>query len=210
MPASDSSDDRPGGLLLEFFKALSDPVRIRLAGRLAAGPCDLATLASDLALPLRDCSKHLARLVDLGIVTEDSSCRPHRYSLDDAWLRERSEALLDSPRSRALAGATDDRSRVLASFFDGERLRSIPTGDARKLIILSEIARHFQSERTYSEREINGVLKEVYEYDFVTLRRLLVDFHFLNRDSGVYWVGEGRRDPSRVPLDADAGSQPGS
>ena len=181
-----------------------------MAGRLASDPCDLATLARDLDLPLRDCSKHVARLVELGLVVEDVSTRPARYRLDDAWLRERAEALLDSPRSRALAGATDDRSKVLASFFDGDRLRSIPTGDARKLIILSEIARRFESDRTYSEREVNDVLKDVYEYDYVTLRRLLVDFHFLNRDSGVYWVGEGRRDPSRAPLDADAGSQSGS
>ncbi|HTE85420.1 MAG TPA: DUF2087 domain-containing protein [Dehalococcoidia bacterium] len=65
--------------------------------------------------------------------------------------------------------------------------------------MLSEVARLFASGRTYTEREVSVRLKEMYEYDYVTLRRLLVDFCFLNRADGVYWVGEGRRDPAVSP-----------
>jgi hypothetical protein len=190
--------------LREFFKALAEPIRIRMAARLIEGPSDVATLARDLDLPLRVCSKHVLRLVELGLASEDQTRRPPLYRFAEMRLRELSEQILESPRMRALGSATDERSRVLAAFYEGGRLRSIPTGDARKLIVLEAIAERFSSDRTYSEREVNELLKQVYEYDYVTLRRLLVDFHFLNREAGVYWVGEGRRDPHAAPV----GGQP--
>ncbi len=68
-----------------------------------------------------------------------------------------------------------------------------PTGDQRKLVLLTEIARRFAPQRTYTEREINDVLKEVYA-DYTTIRRALIDYHFMNRHKGVYWLGEGRGD----------------
>lgn len=65
-----------------------------------------------------------------------------------------------------------------------------PAGDQRKLIILRELANRFAAGRSYSEREVNEILKPVYA-DYTTLRRALVDYHFMNRDRGVYWLGEG-------------------
>ncbi|HTE85419.1 MAG TPA: hypothetical protein VK821_11870, partial [Dehalococcoidia bacterium] len=61
------------------------------------------------------CARHVAP--GLGLVSEDAGSRPPRYQLSGQWLRDVSRVLLDSPRSRALNGATDDRSRILAAFF---------------------------------------------------------------------------------------------
>jgi hypothetical protein len=186
--------------LLDFFRALADMDRLRIAVRLADEAATLPSLAGDLRIPARECARHLSLLTALGLVEEDTSVSPPRYQFSECWLREASRSVLDSPRSRALNGASDDRSRVLASFFRDGKLLSIPTGDTRKEIVLSEIASNFDVERTYSEREVSAILKDIYAYDFVTLRRLLVDFHYLNRSGGVYWVGEGRRDPGTAPL----------
>jgi DNA-binding transcriptional ArsR family regulator len=193
-------------VLLEFFKALAEPDRLRIAGRLACGPATVPALAAELEIAPSECARHAGRLAALGLISEDASERPPVYQLDESWLREISRSLLDSPRSRALNGATNERSRVLASFFRDGRLLSIPTGDARKLIVLGEITAKFDAARTYTEREVSAVLKHVYEYDYVTLRRMLVDFCFLNRAGGVYWVGEGRRDPSAAPIPVGQGS----
>lgn len=186
--------------LYAFFKVLADPTRLQIAGRLAAGPATTATLAGDLGIPLRDMTRQLRRLVEFGIVLEQPDGGRGTYYLAEGWLRARSAALLDSPRTREQAGATDERTRVLASFLRDGRLISIPTHDQRKLVVLSEIAGRFQGGRTYDEREVNEILKEVYEYDYVTLRRMLVDYHFLNREHGVYWVSEGRREEPTAPL----------
>ena len=192
------------GFLLEFFKTLSDPDRLRIAGRLVCGPATVTALAGELGLQPRDCARHLTRLTALGMVNEVSDSLPPRYELNEQWLREMSQGLLDSPRSRALNGATDDRSRVLAAFLRDGRLLGIPSGDARKLVVLGEVAARFDTGRTYTEREVSAMLKEIYEYDYATLRRMLVDFCFLNRANGVYWVGEGRRDPLAVPIPVGA------
>jgi hypothetical protein len=114
-----------------------------------------------------------------------------RYALDAEGLRRRAREALDSPRTRALAGATDDRSKVLATFIRDGRLTGWPTGDQRKLYILDAIAARFEHGRTYTEREVNAVLAELFD-DYTTLRRALVDYHYMNRDRGVYWLGEGR------------------
>ncbi|MGI8554337.1 MAG: helix-turn-helix domain-containing protein, partial [Dehalococcoidia bacterium] len=106
-------DDR---FLLDFFRALSEPLRLRLAGRLAAGPATAAALVDELHIAPRDCLRQLRRLVDLGLVRMEGDASRGVYRLEDIRLREHAASLLDSPRSRAVAAATDDRERVLASF----------------------------------------------------------------------------------------------
>jgi hypothetical protein len=132
--------------------------------------------------------RHLSRLVAVGVARQLES---GMYALDEEGLRRRAKAVLDSPRSRELGGAKDDRSKVLASFFRGGVLQGWPTGDQRKVIILREIVQRFDAGRSYGEREVNEILKPMYA-DYTTLRRALVDYHFMNRDRGVYWLGEGR------------------
>jgi beta-ketodecanoyl-[acyl-carrier-protein] synthase len=60
-----------------------------------------------------------------------------------------------------------------------------PAQVKRQLYVLAEVAAHFQPGRTYPEREVNAILKEVSSDSYVMLRRLLVDFGFLKRDNAV-------------------------
>ena len=41
----------------------------------------------------------------------------------------------------------------------------------------------------YSEKEVNEILKQYHE-DYATLRRELIDMHFLDRKKGLYWCIE--------------------
>jgi hypothetical protein len=177
---------------VDFFKALQDSGRLRVAGAIVAGPRSAAELARALEMPLPAVAKHLAYLVaaEFAIVTGEGAAA--RYRWNEARVRALSAQLLDSPRVRALAGANDERSRVLASFFRDGRLTHLPTGEARKEIVLDHIFTRFKSGRTYTEREVNQILKEFSE-DYTTIRRALVDRVYLNRQDGVYWVGEGRQ-----------------
>jgi hypothetical protein len=56
-------------------------------------------------------------------------------------------------------------------------------------VILQTIAAVFERNKTYSEREINAILAEIYD-DYVTLRRYLIDYGFLGRTAGgrEYWL----------------------
>jgi len=187
--AADTADDAASfAFLLEFFKALSDGERLRIAGLLAAEPLPAGTIAVRLGVPPVQTVRQLARLERAGIVYQrDDGC----WALAEPVLRERMRRLAPSPRMLELAGATDQRSRVLAAFFRDGRLLAWPTGDARKLIVLEEVAARFEPGRAYTEREVNETLRQIAD-DYATLRRALVDYHFMNRYRGVYWLGEGR------------------
>ncbi|MGD9895347.1 MAG: DUF2087 domain-containing protein [Dehalococcoidia bacterium] len=177
---------------VEFFKALAVPERLRVAGAIAAGPRTATEVAEALELPMRAVAAHLAGLVSAGFARREDDGHAARYAWDEARVRTLAAAHLDSPRVRALAGATDERSRVLASFVRDGRLVQFPTGETRKQVILDYIAGRFSSDRTYTEREVNEILKEFAD-DYTTIRRALVDRRYLNRHQGVYWTGEGKR-----------------
>jgi hypothetical protein len=132
--------------------------------------------------------RHLALLVAAGVAVDLGR---GRYALNDQGLRQRARQTLESPRSRALGGAKDERSKVLASFFRDGRLSGWPAGDQRKLIVLEEIVARFERGRTYTEREVNELIKPIFD-GYTTVRRALVDYHFMNRSAGVYWLGEGQ------------------
>ena len=52
-----------------------------------------------------------------------------------------------------------------------------------------EISKRFQIGKIYGEKEVNQILKMVYE-DYVTLRRYLIEYGFLDRkpDGSQYWL----------------------
>lgn len=97
-------------------------------------------------------------------------------------------------------GTVDDRynitqeenGKILVKCFpqgtDG-RLKTLDIKEKSKLVVLREIAKRFEAERVYSEKEVNEILKTAYD-DFVALRRYLIDYGFLDRkpDGSRYWL----------------------
>lgn len=59
----------------------------------------------------------------------------------------------------------------------------------RKIIILKHLVTKFDSNQKYTEKEVNEILEQVYP-DYVTLRRYLIEYGFLDRtsDGSQYWV----------------------
>lgn len=88
----------------------------------------------------------------------------------------------------------DEAEKVLKKYFpdgtDGP-LSNFKMQQKHKLIVLREITKRFQGNHNYTEKEVNEILKTVYE-DHVTLRRYLIDYGFLDRqpDGSQYWLKE--------------------
>lgn len=181
--------------LLDVFKAVADPARLRVAGAIAGGALSVAELCRMLELPPASVTKHLTRLVESNLAVSEGTGTDARYRWNERAVRALAARVLDSPRSLALRGATDERSRVLAAFLRDGRLTRMPTTESRRMVVLAFIAERFSTGRTYTEREVNAVLK-TFADDYSTVRRALVDRAILNRDSGIYWVGEGHREGS--------------
>lgn len=69
-------------------------------------------------------------------------------------------------------------------------LADVPRREKRKIAVLRHIASKFESGVRYSEKDVNERLKRIYEKDFVTLRRYLVEYGYLERedDGSAYWL----------------------
>ena len=70
-------------------------------------------------------------------------------------------------------------------------LKSYPAKEKKKIIILEEITKNFSKGKMYSEKEINRILKRIYE-DYATIRRALIEYGFIERtkDCSSYWIKE--------------------
>lgn len=86
---------------------------------------------------------------------------------------------------------SDEEKRKIINIYmdDKGALKNYPTKEKRKIIVLEEIAKNFSPKKKYSEKEINTLLKRIYE-DYVTLRRALIEYGFLERtnNGSTYWV----------------------
>lgn len=103
--------------------------------------------------------------------------------------------LCDAPKS---ATTVDDRfnisekekEKILKSYMDENgAIKTYPTKEKRKIIVLEAITKNFVKDRKYTEKEVNKILKRIYE-DYTTLRRALIEYGFLDRtkNGSCYWV----------------------
>jgi hypothetical protein len=107
------------------------------------------------------------------------------------------QAFIDIPRS---SQQVDDRfaiteaenEKILATYFkhglDGP-LTVFPLKEKKRVAILRHLLVNFEPNKTYTEKEVNTILKQFYD-DYVLLRRLLIDYGFMDRkyDGSAYWV----------------------
>lgn len=84
-----------------------------------------------------------------------------------------------------------EREKVIHTYFDVEsgRLNRFPSKEKRKVVVLQHIIKSFELNRTYTEKEVNEIIKYVYD-DFVTIRRYFIEYGFMERakDGSAYWV----------------------
>ncbi len=85
-----------------------------------------------------------------------------------------------------------ERESTIKNYIDENgALKTFPAKEKKKIIVLSEIVKHFSKGKKYSEKEINRILQRIYE-DYATIRRALIEYGFLERsnDCSSYWVKE--------------------
>lgn len=85
-----------------------------------------------------------------------------------------------------------EQNKIIETYFDNSeslKLKSFPTKEKRKIVVLRKISSLFEMNKKYSEKEINIILKTVYQ-DIATLRRYLIEYGFMERttDCSEYWL----------------------
>jgi len=179
--------------LVEVFKALGDPSRLRILGAVAERPRTGKELADLLAAGAPTVSHHVAKLVDAGLIAVRRDGQSRIYALDEAALGALTRLVAQRPYPELPEQASADdaeareRAKVIRDFFDGARLKQIPAQRKKRVIVLQHLLTGFEPHRDYPEKEVNAILREAHE-DVATLRRELVDYGFMTRSGGVYRV----------------------
>jgi biotin operon repressor len=174
--------------VVEIFKCLADPARLRMIGLMVEEPRCGRELASELHLAPATVSHHLRRLQQAGLVRERRDGAYVFYRLDHAALRDAVQAVTDRKKVVELAaapGLAKDQRKVLESFFDGDRLLRIPAQRSKKEIVFEEILRRLPKREVYSERELSAML-ERFHSDFCTIRRELIMGRYMERENQRY------------------------
>lgn len=172
--------------VVEIYKALADATRLRIVGLLAERPRSGEDLAAQLGVSAPTVSHHLFRLKSSGLVQADRDGPFVYYSLNLRRLHHVSSRL-----SPTAALPRDERERTLASFFSGERLLRLPSAARRRIWVLEEVVKRFRRGRVYQEREVNTLLRPVFD-DVASLRRALVDHGLMRREMDRYRRADDR------------------
>ncbi|MBB6215206.1 hypothetical protein HNQ80_001295 [Anaerosolibacter carboniphilus] len=149
---------------------------------------------------------------DLGIGSA-STIRNHRFTFKEKerqskiflvlmdLLKEKNKNAVAVVKPHKTATMVDDRyaiteeenEKLLSKYFPQGitgKLTTFSMQEKHKLVVLREITKRFDRGRTYKEKELNEILKNVYENDYVAIRRYLIEYGFMdrNKDCSEYWV----------------------
>lgn len=173
---------------LKLFKGLADRSRLQILKSLLEEDMYVERLAQRLELTPATVSFHLKKLMDTGAVSSRREQYYTMYSINKEVFQCRILDILGEKSSDAQRQQEREaryRQRVLDSFFEYGRLKSIPAQRKKERICLEEIAKELELGRPYPERELNQVLLRFHQ-DYCTLRRDMISEGILRREEGLY------------------------
>lgn len=77
----------------------------------------------------------------------------------------------------------EENTKILNNVFESLeplRLKVFSSKEKKKIITLRKIAEQFEKNRSYTEKEVNSILTEIYA-DFATIRRYLIEYGYMER-----------------------------
>ena len=88
----------------------------------------------------------------------------------------------------------NERAKILENSFaslEPPRLKNFPAKEKKKIVVLAKIAELFEPRRRYAEKEVNEIIKPIYD-DHAIIRRYLIIYGFMEREDGgaSYWRTE--------------------
>ncbi len=174
----------------ELMKILSDDTRLAIVNILYRSDSYVELIASKLGITEATVCYHLKKMEQAGLVSCSRSQFYIIYSLNKEILGKRLDELIIQPNA---AEDSEEKYRlsVIKAFFKNGRLVKIPVQQKKRLIVLEEIADHFERGRSYDEKEVSEKLKEFHE-DYCYLRRSMIEFGIMERENGIYRLRDDR------------------
>lgn len=173
--------------ILDFVKAMSHAERLRIIGLLSQKALTRVELASRLDLPMKEILEHLADLEQVGAISQNGDV----YVINDERLGVLAREKLAQERPSYIpSDEWDEKSKkVLKAHLHADgTIKQVPSQPAKLKVILNYLIAQFETNKNYTEKEVNIILRGFNE-DTAGLRRELVDAGMLARegDGSRYW-----------------------
>ncbi len=171
---------------LELLKLIADQTRLDILNLLLKEDSYVEKIACELSLTPATICYHLKKMESAGIVNCSRSQFYIIYSLNREIFNKPLYELIK--KDTQLTTAEEKyKKEVISNFFKYGRLTQIPTQRKKREIILHEIAKDFERERKYSEKEVNEIIHR-YHDDHCYIRREMVACGIMARENEVYWL----------------------
>lgn len=175
--------------VIKIFKCLADKSRLQILKSLTDEPMYVERLAERLKLASSTISFHLKKLEEAGLVCSEKDQYYTVYSIRKELLQLNLLELIQvaSPSEEDLQKEREQtyRKKVLDSFFEYGKLKAIPVQRKKERIILEEIAKAFEMNKDYTEKEVNLIIADYFD-DFCTIRRDMISEGILIRENSTY------------------------
>jgi len=173
--------------ILSFVKAMASADRLRIVGLLSQGSKRASEIAEALGMHPSDVMRHLEQLTDSGVVSEADGV----YDLNEKAIESLARGQFEGKRAVYVPaeGRQEDVRKVLKAYLNADgTIRQLPQEGKKMLIILHFILEAFSFDANYTEKEVNTILRR-FHVDTATLRRNLIDYGFMARESDGtrYW-----------------------
>ena len=169
---------------IEVFKVLADETRLKIVNILEVEDSYVELIASKLSITEATVCYHLKKMEKAGLITSSRSQYYVIYSLKNDFLDSTLRDIIITP-DHSFENDNDYRSSVLSHFFKYGKLISLPVQRKKREIVLSEIAKAFETGRTYTENEVNEIIMRYYD-DHCTLRREMIAAGLMVRENNIY------------------------
>lgn len=189
--------------LLNILKALADESRLDLLRLVAQQEMTVGALAESVGLGEPTVSHHLSRLRAASLVTLRMAGNQRFYRVNTSGLENFKRLAAEIEKTSTVEAAAQEdhgwidnlgwepwEAQVLREHTRGQQVARLPAKQKKLEVILRWLSSKFETGRLYSEAEVNAILKAVYEEDFISLRRDMVDLGYLRRErgGGKYWL----------------------
>lgn len=174
---------------IKLFKCLADKSRLQILKSLIQEDMYVERLAERLGLTPATISFHMKKLEEVKAVTSYKDQYYTMYSIRQEVfmtniidiIREESDEAQEQTRREE-----EYRKKVLTNFFEYGKLKSIPSQRKKERICLEEIAKSFEVDKAYDEKEVNAIIEEVFD-DYCTIRRDMISEGIMERNGTTYF-----------------------
>jgi excisionase family DNA binding protein len=114
------------------------------------------------------------------------------YKIGKDWRVSQAQLLRFLEKHANTNAAKSPGDKVIKSFFEDGKLKSIPTTRSKRELVLRHLVSKLEPDRVYSEKEINNFISDFHP-DVCTIRREFIINKLMVRNAGKYKVASWNR-----------------